>query len=236
MPISKCQEKKLMSDEQFIHPYGPLVYKTKISNEFHQYLLDGLDKSRNASDAGEKLAGNIEVQRGGECYLPKDFYKFIEPIFFRYLQGRAYAQNEKIKFTSPGEYYGDPPDVSQLKIEYSLGLGPWVNFQKPGEFNPIHNHFGDVSGIIFIDIPDEISNERQKFNSCVSGCLEFIHGDQHFFIRPKSQYLYMFPANLWHMVYPFSTEGIERISMSFNVDCAKVNGSPLPLNEHFVNY
>ena len=44
---------------------------------------------------------------------------------------------------SPGEYYGDPPDVSQLKIEYSLGLGPWVNFQKPGEFNPIHNHLDD---------------------------------------------------------------------------------------------
>ena len=150
-----------MSDEQFIHPYGPLVYKTKISNEFHQYLIDGLDKSRNAL-IRERLIGNIDVQRGG-ILSPKEFYKFLEPIFFRYLQGRAYAHNEKIKFTSPAQYYGDPPDVSQLKIEYSLGLGPWVNFQKPGEFNPIHNHSGVVSGIIFIDIPDEISDERENF-------------------------------------------------------------------------
>ena len=48
--------------------------------------------------------------------------------------------------------------------------------------------------------------------------------------------LYMFPAHLWHMVYPFSTEGIERISMSFNIDYARINGSDLSLNEHFVNY
>ena len=46
----------------------------------------------------------------------------------------------------------------------------------------------------------------------------------------------MFPAHLWHMVYPFSTEGIERISMSFNIDYARINGSDLSLNEHFVNY
>ena len=26
---------EINDDEQFIHPYGPLVYKTKISNEFH---------------------------------------------------------------------------------------------------------------------------------------------------------------------------------------------------------
>ena len=73
MPISKCQEKRLMSDEQFIHPYGPLVYKTKISDEFHQYLIDGLDKSRDASDAGEGLIGNIDVQRWGKTILPKNF-------------------------------------------------------------------------------------------------------------------------------------------------------------------
>tara|TARA_R100000081_G_C4767779_1_gene143737 strand:+ start:188 stop:865 length:678 start_codon:yes stop_codon:yes gene_type:complete len=225
-----------MSDEQFIHPYGPLVYKTKISDEFHQYLIDGLDKSRDASDAGDTLIGNIDVQRRGEAYPPKEFHKFLDPIFLRYLQGRAYSHNERVKFVSPGEYYDEPPDVSKLEVEYNLGPGPWVNFQKPGEFNPMHNHSGIVSGIIFIDIPDEISTERKEFHSGAAGCLEFIHGDQHFLIRPKSQYLYMFPAHLWHMVYPFSTEGIERISMSFNVMYAKVNGSDLPQSDHFVNY
>ena len=53
-------------------------------------LIDGLDKSLQES-------GNIDVQA---FYLPKEFYKFLEPIFFRYLQGRAYAHNEKIKFKS----------------------------------------------------------------------------------------------------------------------------------------
>ena len=35
-------EKKLMSDEQFIHPYGPLVYKTKIEFTLSEALLETL--------------------------------------------------------------------------------------------------------------------------------------------------------------------------------------------------
>ena len=76
----------------------------------------------------------------------------------------------------------------------------------------------------------------KNFHSGAAGCLEFINGDQHFLIRPKSQYLYMFPSHLWHIVYPFSTEGIERITMSFNVMYAKVNGNDLDRSDHFVNY
>ena len=50
-----------------------------------------------------------------------------------------------------------------------------------------------------------------------SASLEFIFGNQHTVINPKTGMMYLFPSHLWHLVYPFNSN-VERISMSFNVD------------------
>ena len=64
-----------MMSNLFIHT-DLLFIKQRLSDEFYQYLIDGLDKSRDA-DASNNLIGNIDVQRRGRSFiLPKNFINF----------------------------------------------------------------------------------------------------------------------------------------------------------------
>ena len=62
----------------------------------------------------------------------------------------------------------------------------WVNFQKKYDFNPIHNHTGTLSFVIWMKIPytqeDEANTARTKgiAEGCLSGCFTFL-----FMIKPK---------------------------------------------------
>ena len=54
--------------------------------------------------------------------------------------------------------------------------------------------------------------------------------DQHILVKPKEAMMYIFPAYLWHSVYPFITD-TERISMSFNFHDIRIDGRPVPIND-----
>ena len=54
----------------------------------------------------------------------------------------------------------------------------WVNFQKKHEFNPVHNHSGLFSFIIFVQIPYDLEREKKEgpgslSNSNFTSCLQF---------------------------------------------------------------
>jgi hypothetical protein len=105
----------------------------------------------------------------------------------------------------------------------------WVNFQKKYEFNPVHNHSGIMSFVIWISIPYSLEEEitkgpGAKSNKNVPGAFEFhytsilgdvsghtIHVDKSF-----ENTLVVFPAKLCHTVYPFYTSDDYRISISGN--------------------
>jgi len=105
----------------------------------------------------------------------------------------------------------------------------WVNFQKKHEFNPVHNHTGIMSFVIWINIPYNLEEEitkgpGAKSNKNVPGAFEFqytsIMGDVcgHTIHVDKSleNALIVFPAKLCHSVYPFYTSDDYRISVSGN--------------------
>ena len=96
----------------------------------------------------------------------------------------------------------------------------------------MHNHGGTLSVVIFLKIPEEINEERRKstFSAKASGCLQFMFFDQHILVKPKEAMMYIFPAYLWHSVYPFITD-TERISMSFNFHDILIDGRPVPIND-----
>ena len=51
-----------------LNPFGPLIYKETISQEFLSFLLDASEKTREANDwIGENLAGNIATQLNARC-------------------------------------------------------------------------------------------------------------------------------------------------------------------------
>jgi hypothetical protein len=106
----------------------------------------------------------------------------------------------------------------------------WVNFQKKHEFNPIHNHSGVFSFIIFIKIPYNLKDELEKgpgknSNTNVASQLCFILNSCEGKIIPicipvdktYEQHMYIFPSNYNHLVYPFYTSDDFRITISGNV-------------------
>ena len=196
-------------------PFGPLIYRADIRGEFNDFLLEHLESIRDSQDARDMLVGNIEQQRYAP-YPTEEFSSYVNEHLFNYLKDRYQRQlliNRNI-FNDDAEALN--PEKNTVK--YHMGPGPWVNFSHKGEFNPMHNHGGIFSAVVFIDIPDELEEERESnsFISKTSGCLDFINESQHIVVRPQTGTLYLFPAYLWHLVYPYHSD-VERVSMSFNI-------------------
>jgi len=106
----------------------------------------------------------------------------------------------------------------------------WINFQKKYEHNPIHNHTGDLSFVLWITIPYDLNEELslpncKNSNAPSNSIFEFIYTD--FLgriistkINVDKSYegtIIMFPSVLHHTVYPFYTSDNYRISMSGNL-------------------
>ena len=100
----------------------------------------------------------------------------------------------------------------------------WANFQGPGDFNPPHSHGGALSWVIYLQIPDELTEENKKYKgtSAGPGGITFRYGDgpreviTYQTFLPQTGDMYIFPAWLQHWVYPFKSD-VERISVSGNV-------------------
>ncbi|MCP9917169.1 putative 2OG-Fe(II) oxygenase [Cyanobium sp. ATX 6F1] len=96
----------------------------------------------------------------------------------------------------------------------------WLNLQRAGDYNPIHTHGGSFSGVIFLQVPPQITGERFDGQLCFHGPEEwhiqsFRTGMAHY-VLPVPGDLYVFPAWQPHSVAPFRGEG-ERWSLAFNV-------------------
>jgi hypothetical protein len=102
----------------------------------------------------------------------------------------------------------------------------WINYQQKFEFNPEHTHSGDLSFVIYLQIPESVLQENitYKGRSAGPGGITFDYGEKNlkwaitnrqFF--PKKGDIFIFPAGLRHWVYPFKSEGT-RISVSGNLD------------------
>ena len=108
----------------------------------------------------------------------------------------------------------------------------WVNYQKKHEFNPIHNHSGILSFVIWVQIPYVFEQEQAlEFVENVGGvtrtaCFEFIwpggaSTPLNTAVLPvgKGQEgtICVFPSHLHHTVYPFYTSDGIRISVAGNI-------------------
>ena len=109
--------------------------------------------------------------------------------------------------------------------------GCWINFQKKYDFQPMHDHAGVYSFIIFYDIPYDIEEEKaaspcvQGGDARVNGHLEFHYVDYKGRICTMSipadknwhGRLIIFPADLKHSVNPFYSSDEYRITISGNL-------------------
>ena len=130
------------------------------------------------------------------------------------------------------EYY--PQYIKQMSIlseDAPFFLkGFWVNFQKENEFNPIHNHSGIWSFVIWVKIPTDWKEQLAlpiSANSNAPNASNFnfqyttMLGDIAYYTynlgKNQEGGMLFFPAKLMHNVYPFYNCDEERISISGNI-------------------
>ena len=189
---------------QNIKPFGPTIGKTKISKRFFDKLNKEFDSKSNSKkiDYSSKLASQIKNEiKISKNFIKKNLEKEIKINISRFLL------KEKIK------------NIKDIKI-----LNLWIVSQFKGEYNPIHYHEGDLSGVGYLKLPKGMTKNKMVKNKKLktNGTIDFINGQRGFLsksiynVLPKVRDLLIFPNYLMHTAYPFNIEG-ERRSFSFNV-------------------
>jgi|TARA_B100001094_G_scaffold49604_1_gene45106 uncharacterized protein (TIGR02466 family) len=186
-----------------IKPFGPTIGKTKISKRFSDKLNHEFDIKSNSKkiDYSSKLASQIKNElKISNSFIKKNLENELKKNISQFLS------NEKIK------------NVKEIKI-----LNFWIVRQFKGEYNPIHYHEGDLSGVGYLKLPKGMTNNKMVKNKKLktNGTIDFINGQKGFLSKsiynviPKFRDLLIFPNYLMHTAYPFNIEG-ERRSFSFN--------------------
>ena len=186
--------------------WGPFVMKMKMPD----YIIKKLkvEGKKAKVSYNKSLAGHLNHQFLYPPNIQKWFYNEVNPVIQSYRDGHC-------------KYHG----IEKLTIELEAE-DLWVNFMKPGDFNPVHTHGGDYSFVLFLDVPAKLQEEVKKYEgtSAKPGSLIFEYTQQAkpkwattgTAIIPETGDFYMFPALLQHWVCPFKSK-ITRISVSGNL-------------------
>jgi len=164
-----------------------------------------------------KLAGNIKEEWNLEPCIPL-FNNYIVSLINKHPGHLRYLETERKKFLN----HNNVPTLQLIQF--------WANFQKKYEFNPVHNHTGLFSFVIFVQIPYDLEKEKKEgpgslSNSNFTSCLQFHtldplgrHYDEVVYVDKSYEGgVYFFNAETMHCVYPFFTSDDYRITVSGNV-------------------
>ena len=187
-----------------IKPFGPSIGKGRLSKKILNKLNNEFDLKLNSKkkDYSSRLASQIENEvKISNQFIKKNLEKEIKTLT------RKFLAKEKIG------------NIKKINI-----LNLWVVRQFKGEYNPIHYHEGDLSGVGYLKLPKNMTNNKLVRNkkSKTNGTIDFINGQKAFLSKsiynliPKVNDLLIFPNYLMHTAYPFNVEG-ERRSFSFNI-------------------
>tara|TARA_R100001163_G_scaffold2784_1_gene4278 strand:- start:6416 stop:7027 length:612 start_codon:yes stop_codon:yes gene_type:complete len=160
----------------------------------------------------QTLAGNIE-----EEYSLNNYIDLLEP----YLLEQIFNDKVLVKFLKSFKTNSHNKPLSLKAL--------WVNYQKKHEFNPMHDHTGVFSFIIFVKIPYLMEDQKKispgkNSNQDLAANVQFMYlnemGKIKFIEFPVDktweQKMLIFPADLHHAVYPFYGVDEERITVSGN--------------------
>ena len=198
-----------MENLEIWQPFGPSIAKVSIPSEMIKLMNNYIDeviidkKKSESLESGYKLAGNVTQ----EFRLEGEFMKKIKWMDFLALS----VQNWILKKTGN-------------KIKRFDLIASWVVRQFKNEYNPVHYHGGNVSGVGYLKVPSDMGKTIQKDKKNRNGNLVLIHGSSQFLsksiltIEPKVGDFYLFPNYVMHTVYPFTDTDDERRSVSFNAN------------------
>ena len=183
--------------------FGPTLGKTKLSKKIIFILNTYIEKSQlsKKNDYSSKLVSQIKNEiKIPKTIINKDLSKELIKNIKRYL---------------------DKSGVKKIKVIKIINL--WVVRQFKNEYNPVHYHEGQLSGVGYLKIPKNMNQNKLVKNKKIktNGTIDFINGQKNFLsksiynLNPKLGDLLIFPNYLMHTAYPFNVDG-ERRSFSFN--------------------
>tara|TARA_R100001594_G_scaffold99091_2_gene133637 strand:+ start:11622 stop:12287 length:666 start_codon:yes stop_codon:yes gene_type:complete len=204
--------------EEYLAPFGPVMGYKAMSDSF----IKNMNKAMNPEleDWSDHLVGKVKQElkfdKKTEQLFLNEFSQFIGRLnnFAEY----RHSFGTK-KLDTKNNNYG---------VQIASG---WFVRQFENEYNPIHIHTGArMSCVGYLSLPDGIEKEWEKDykdHHPANGHIQFVHGtpsgysQTNFMIKPQVGDFYVFPAELFHCVYPFKTKG-ERLSFSVNFNFIEV--------------
>jgi uncharacterized protein (TIGR02466 family) len=183
--------------------FGPTLGKGKLSKKIIKIINNKVDKTTisKKNDYSSKLVSQIKSEVKLDSYfIKKNLSKELKKNITQYLK------------------ISDIRKIKEIKI-----INLWVVRQFKNEYNPIHYHNGQLSGVGYLKIPKNMNQNKFIRNKKVktNGTIDFINGQKNFLsksiynLNPKLGDLIIFPNYLMHAAYPFNVDG-ERRSFSFN--------------------
>ena len=192
---------EIFDDVTLIGQTPNLIISTQLPEKIYQEVLSWVEPCRAIKDDDyAELLNHYNVGTGHNSYQTAIPRKFIDnTFFFGYLLnfGRIYLNASNLNNSSNPR----PVQLRNYTGHYD-GYDIWMNFSYKGDDNPLHNHAGSLSGIIYIKNPD---NEPTNFPT-----IDYVH-------EPKEGEIILFPSYLQHSVDVKETDS-ERITSSFNLD------------------
>ncbi|MDC0855859.1 2OG-Fe(II) oxygenase family protein [Candidatus Pelagibacter sp.] len=186
-----------------LRPFGPTLGKSILSKNIIKIINNETNKLilNKRNDYSSKLASQIK----NEIKLSKSFIK-------KKLSRELIKNIKKYLINS---------DIKKIKKIEIINL--WIVRQFKNEYNPIHYHEGQLSGVGYLLVPKRMTQNKLVRNkkTKTNGTIDFINGQKSFLsksiynLKPKVGDLVIFPNYLMHTAYPFNVEG-ERRSFSFN--------------------
>jgi len=200
------------SDINVVRPKNLGWLEYKLTSKEMDYVWRCIENKKEKWNA--RLAGNIS-----SSYLLMDrsdwfWLNAIKPLVAKYAE----------EFENMGE---NIPTIQSHPYHLSKW---WVNYQHKHEFNPLHDHSGVYSFVIWMKIPTSFSDQKKNpfanqanDNSISNFLFQYLNilgqsTDYRYEMSPEWEgTLLFFPSQLLHVVYPFYDCDEDRISVSGNI-------------------
>ena len=192
-------ETRVLPNIDYILVNAPELVMTEIHEQVHQIITG----NKQAILFNSRLAGQIKGEFALE--LSDKAKQLIELLGAEYLKRNHMVSDQPVKFQES-----------------------WVNLQVKHEYNPLHDHSGVLSWVIWVNIPYDLEEELKMFPlaknqdvSMFSFAYTTVLGDiATETLRIDKSWegrMAIFPAKMKHTVSPFYTSDGVRISVAGNL-------------------
>ena len=185
---------------EILKPFGPPIYTNnldlkdieKINSYLENSLLNDDDKKKKL-DASNSLVGKVKEEIHLEKeFLEKELLNIIGPHINSFLVNSNYKNHKSINIDSC-----------------------WVVRQYESEYNPVHSHNGDVSGVLYLKFPQNRKSGKDGSITFVNSPTFFLNRG-HLTLIPEIGSIFLFPSYVLHTVYPIRENQEERRCIAFN--------------------